>query len=80
MVQNSASLSFFPLPQFKAESFLKKTRNSGLLWDLSEVTVLVAGLGQSSSDRYSLELEKFWRSYFLEAKANLEFIGPVLVK
>lgn len=80
MVQNSPSLSFFPLPKFKAEVFLKKTKSQGMLWDLSGVTVQVAGLGQSSSDKYSLELEKFWRSYFLEAKAKLEFIGPVLVK
>lgn len=79
MMQNSETLSFYKLGTQAPDQLMKKTEGALLQSKFRNVTVWVAGTGESVNDKKDRELEAFWTKYFEAAGAELKFYGPILV-
>lgn len=81
MIEHSDTVSFYKLsPKETEKTLLDKVTAQKLFVELPKVTVKVAGVGGSQSDKDARLTEQFWRLFFEKSGATLSFYGPVLVR
>ena len=81
MIEHSDTISFYKLgPKETEKTLLDKVIAQNLMTDLLNVTVKVAGVGGTQSDKDARRTEQFWRMFFEKSGATLSFYGPVLVR
>lgn len=79
MIQHTDTLNFYSMKTLDPVATLSKVEKSGLVVNLKDVSVSVAGVGAGVSDEKARSLEVFWRRYFEGAGAQVAFFGPLLV-
>jgi len=80
MIQHSDTVSFYKLgAKDTSASLMKRVIDEKLVSELPGVKVQIAGVGGSQSDKTARLVEAFWRDYFSQSGASLDFYGPVLV-
>lgn len=78
MVQQSDRISFYLQKKIDPLAELEKASAAGLVYQMDQVSVLVAGAGAGVSEEKAQDIAVFWKGYFEKANGNLVGYGKEL--